>query len=97
MLLRIETQQAELKLKRPVRCLFICRRTRETAGKHALKPLVVYGKVEALEGEMPDGVTVLEFPTVEEARAWYNSPDCQAALPYRLKAANYRAFIVEGL
>ena len=73
------------------------RRNRESAGKHTLKPLVVYGKIEALEGEAPDGVVVLQFPTVADAKAWYNSADYQAVLPYRLKAAKHRAFIVEGL
>lgn len=73
------------------------RANRENVGKHTLKPLVVYGKIEALEGEAPDGAVVLEFPTVADAKAWYNSPEYQAVLPYRLKAADYRAFIVEGL
>lgn len=62
-----------------------------------LKPLVVYGALEALEGEAPDGVVVLQFPSVEDARSWYNSPGYQAAIPHRQKAADYRAFIVEGL
>jgi uncharacterized protein (DUF1330 family) len=62
-----------------------------------MKPLAVYGALEALEGPLPDGVVMLEFPTVEEARAWYNSPGYQAAAPHRIKAANYRGFIVEGL
>ncbi|TAL02784.1 MAG: DUF1330 domain-containing protein [Rhodospirillaceae bacterium] len=62
-----------------------------------LKPLVVYGAIEAVEGKAPDGVVVLEFPTVEEARAWYNSPAYQAAIPHRKKAADYRAIIVEGM
>lgn len=60
------------------------------------KPLVVYGATDILEGEKPDGVIVLEFPSVEDANAWYNSPDYQAALPHRLKAAKHRAFIVDG-
>jgi uncharacterized protein (DUF1330 family) len=61
-----------------------------------LKPLVVYGALEAVEGRPPDGAIVLEFPSVADAKAWYNSPAYQKALPHRLKAANYRAFIVEG-
>jgi len=60
-------------------------------------PLVVYGAVEALEGKAPDGVVVLQFPTVEDAKAWYNSPGYQAAIPHRQKAAEYRGFIVQGL
>ena len=73
------------------------RRNRENKGDFKLKPLSVYGALEALEGDAPDGVVLLEFPTVEDAKAWYNSPGYQAAVPYRLKAAAYRAVIVQGL
>ena len=66
-------------------------------GEHNIVPRVLYGAVHPLEGQAPDAVVILEFPTVEEARAWYNSPSYQAALPHRLKAAAYRTIIVEGL
>ncbi|HTZ69503.1 MAG TPA: DUF1330 domain-containing protein [Acetobacteraceae bacterium] len=72
------------------------RMNREKTGGFSIKPLVVYGATEAVEGKAPDGVIVLEFPDVTAAKAWYNSPGYQAALPHRLKAAEYRAFIVEG-
>lgn len=62
-----------------------------------LTPLVVYGAAEALEGPQPDGVLILQFPTVEDAKAWYESPAYQAALPYRKQAADYRAILVQGL
>lgn len=62
-----------------------------------LKPLAVYGALEALEGQSPDGVVILEFPTVEDARNWYYSPAYQAAAEHRKKAADYRAVIVQGL
>jgi uncharacterized protein (DUF1330 family) len=62
-----------------------------------MKPLVVYGKMEVLEGQAPDGIVMLQFPSVVAARAWYQSPDYQAAIPHRQKAADYRAVIVEGL
>lgn len=70
---------------------------RQNVGDFKLKPLVVYGATEAVEGKAPDGVIVLEFPTVEDAKAWYNSPGYQAAVPHRLRAANYRAIIVQGV
>jgi uncharacterized protein (DUF1330 family) len=75
------------------------RMNRENAAAFSasLTPLAVYGAVEALEGPTPDGVLVLQFPTVEDAKAWYESPAYQAALPYRKKAADYRAMIVQGL
>jgi len=62
-----------------------------------LTPLVVYGAIEAVEGKAPDGMVLLRFPTVEDAKAWYDSPSYQAALPHRQKGADYRAFIVQGL
>jgi len=62
-----------------------------------LTPLVIYGAVEGLEGTAPDGVIIMQFPTMADAQAWYNSPAYQASLPYRKKAADYRVFIVEGL
>lgn len=70
--------------------------SRENPGPVQPKPLVVYGKMEALEGEPPGGVIVLEFADVDAAKAWYNSPGYQQALPHRLKAADFRAVIVEG-
>ena len=70
---------------------------RDTVGQFKLKPLVIYGKLEALEGEAPDGVVVLEFPTAEDARTWYFSPGYQAAAEHRKKAADYRVFMLEGV
>lgn len=65
--------------------------------KYGIKPLIVYGATEALEGEAPDGMVLLEFPTAADARAWYASPEYQAALKHRKLAADYRALIIEGL
>lgn len=69
------------------------------AMKSDVKPIprVIYGATQALEGTLPDGVILLEFASMDEAKAWYNNPDYQAALPHRLNAAKHRAFIVEGL
>ena len=71
--------------------------TRQIQTEITLKPRVLYGQVEALEGDAPDGVIVLEFDSLEDAHNWYHSGDYQKALPYRLQAAKHRAFIVEGL
>jgi uncharacterized protein (DUF1330 family) len=77
------------------------RRNRENAGesqaKFGTRPLVVYGRCEGLEGPAPDGVVVLQFPTMEAARGWYESPAYQEAIPFRQKAAQWRAVLVEGL
>ncbi len=62
-----------------------------------LKPLVVYGALDTLEGAPTEGVVILEFPDKAAARAWYDSEDYQARARLRMQAAPYRAFIVEGL
>jgi len=73
------------------------RMNRENPRDPSLTPLVLYGELERLEGDGPEAVVVLQFPTMEEARAWYNSPAYQAALVHRRKGADWRAFIVQGL
>ena len=70
---------------------------RDNIGDFKLKPLVIYGNLETLEGEAPDGVVVLEFPTAEDARTWYFRPGYQAAAAHRKKGANYRVILVEGI
>jgi len=62
-----------------------------------MKALAVYGDLEAVEGEAPDGVVILEFANKEAAKAWYYSDDYQARAKFRQQAAPYRAMIVEGL
>lgn len=64
---------------------------------HPVKPLAAYGKHETVEGAPIDGAVVLEFPTVEAAKAWYNSPAYQEVVRHRFAGADYRAFITEGV
>ncbi|UVO54289.1 DUF1330 domain-containing protein [Sphingomonas sp. SUN039] len=63
----------------------------------SVKPLIVYGAMETLEGAAPDGIVLLEFPTMADAKAWYHSDAYQAAAAHRKSAAPYRAIFVEGL
>ncbi|WP_408871964.1 DUF1330 domain-containing protein [Gluconacetobacter tumulicola] len=64
---------------------------------HPLKVLAAYGAQEVLEGTAPEGVVILEFPTVEAARAWYDSPAYQTVVQHRWKGASYRVVIVQGV
>lgn len=61
-----------------------------------MRPLVVYGAMESLEGQAPDGIVILEFPDMASAREWYNGNYFERA-KLRQKAAPYRALLVEGL
>jgi uncharacterized protein (DUF1330 family) len=40
---------------------------------------------------------ILEFPSVDAAKTWYNSPAYQRILPIRLKSTKSRMAFVEGL
>ena len=71
------------------------RKARGIRGAKAL-PLIVYGAKSVMEGPDFEGVAMLSFPSMEEARAWYESPQYQAALPHRLRGAKSRLVIVEG-
>ncbi len=73
------------------------RRTRLLSNTVKPLPLVIYGQVVPLEGEAPDGTIICQFDTVEIAKSWYDHPEYQEALNFRLKAAKHRAYIVEGI
>lgn len=67
------------------------------AETYEARALAFYGAQEVLEGEGPEGVVLLEFPDAERARAWYHGPEYQDALQHRLKGADYRCTLVEGV
>ena len=62
-----------------------------------IKILAAYGRHVTLEGPEVEGVVVAEFPTLEEARAWYDSPAYQEVAQHRFRGAIYRGLIVEGV
>jgi uncharacterized protein (DUF1330 family) len=65
--------------------------------EHAGRVLVVDDQVQVVEGEWHGTRTVIvEYESVERARAWYDSPSYQAALPLRQAAANCNVVIVSG-
>ena len=64
--------------------------------RHGAKFLVRGGAQEVREGEAFPRTVVLEFPTIEAARACYDDPEYQAAKAIRDDAAEGRLLIVEG-
>lgn len=59
--------------------------------------VVAGGKAQSLDGEAPQGIVVIAFDSVEQARGWYDSPAYQAIKPIRQSATKGRMFLVEGL
>ncbi|HEY0648149.1 DUF1330 domain-containing protein [Phenylobacterium sp.] len=66
-------------------------------GDHKITPLAYYGPLEVLEGDPAEGVVLLQFPDTAAAKAWYDSPAYQEAKEHRLKGADYRVILAEGL
>lgn len=48
--------------------------------------LVAHTEKNTLEGTPTDMIVVLAFPSVDDATAWYNSPEYAAIRPLRLAA-----------
>lgn len=69
-----------------------------TIAKFGGKFIARGGKLEILEGEVESLRTViLEFPTMEDARNWYNSQEYAAAKAMRQKASVGSLILVEGV
>ena len=60
--------------------------------------LVRGGAVTALEGEFqPKRIVILEFPSVERAQAWWDSPEYRPLRALRQSASRGDLFVVAGV
>jgi len=57
----------------------------------------VHGRHEVLEGADVEAVVIVEFPTFEDAKKWYDCPAYREAREHRFKGAKYRAVLVQGV
>lgn len=56
------------------------------------------GATVELEGDWKPGrVVILEFPSMEKAKAWWNSPEYAPAKLIRQRASTTRMIAVEGI
>jgi uncharacterized protein (DUF1330 family) len=56
------------------------------------------GKTETLEGAWnPERIVVLEFPSLEQAKAWYESAEYAAPKALRHACARSNIILVEGM
>ena len=68
-----------------------------TLAGHPITVLAAYGRYEVLEGPDVEGVVIMEFPSFDEAKAWYDSPAYRKVREHRFRGTDYRAVIVEGV
>lgn len=59
--------------------------------------LVRATKGAGLAGAQPKTITIVQFPTVQDAIAFDSSPAYTALKPLRDKSSNWRSYVVEGL
>lgn len=72
-------------------------KARETLAGKDVAMRAYGGRSRVCEGDPMESVVIIEFPTYEQAEAWYDSPEYQEALQHRLRGAKFRTFIAEGL
>ena len=69
-----------------------------TIAKYGGRYLVRGGKHETLEGDWrPGRVVLLEFPSAEQAKRWYDSEEYRGPKTLRFKTARTNLVLVEGV
>ena len=69
-----------------------------TIAAHGGRYLARGGAVQVLEGDwIPRRAVILEFPSLERARAWYDSPEYRPLREMRARASNSRLVIIDGV
>jgi uncharacterized protein (DUF1330 family) len=70
----------------------------DTLARHGGRYVVRGGQHETLEGDWtPTRLVVLEFPSMEQARRWYDSDDYREPKALRMKCAVTDVVLVQGV
>jgi len=74
-------------------------RIRPLLEKHGGRYLVRAVQLETLEGgaPLPSAMVVLEFPSLEHARAWYHDPDYAPLIRLRQSGSEAEIVLADGL
>ena len=88
---------AQIKINDPEEYSEYVKRNSQTVEKYRGRFLVRGGEMEVLEGEcLYPRVVIIEFPSVEAAREWYNSPEYEGPKSIRMATAETNLLLVEG-
>ena len=74
-------------------------KTEALVKKHSGKFLAGGGVKESLEGsgKLPSNIVVIEFPSMDHAKAWYNDPEYAPLIKLRQSSASAEIVLVGGL
>ena len=67
-----------------------------TIAQYGGRYVIRNGKNTSIEGHEPKRFVVIQFDSVEKAKAWEDSPEYDAIKPIRHSSAKSRVFIIEG-
>lgn len=69
-----------------------------TIERYGGRYLIRGGRQETIEGTWrPKRIVLLEFPSVEQAKRWYDSPEYRPLRELRLRTAHGHIVLVEGV
>ncbi|KAK4945321.1 hypothetical protein LTR10_015480 [Elasticomyces elasticus] len=60
------------------------------------KPLVMYNQFDQIDGDPVEGVALIEFPSADEAHAWYASEEYKKIQHFRTENTRFISIIVEA-
>ncbi len=73
-------------------------RVMATVDQYGGRYIAIGGPVQVIEGDhAPTFPVMLEFPSMERARAWYDSPEYAELKLLRQRSAKADAFFLQGL
>lgn len=88
---------AEIEVIDPEAFKLYASRVAATAARYGGKYIVRGGKTDSLEGEPPKRIVISTWPSMDDAKRWYQSPEYSEIVSIRQRACKSRAFFVEGL
>jgi uncharacterized protein (DUF1330 family) len=69
-----------------------------TVAKYGGRFLARGGALETVEGDwQPKRLVVLEFPSLQQAKRWYDSPEYKDPKALRLRTSKAKILLVEGV
>ena len=74
-------------------------KVQELTTKHGGKPIARGVPDSKLEGDraLPDGLVIVEFPSLEQAKAWYNDPEYAPMIKLRQTGAITEITLIDGV
>ncbi len=89
---------ADIEITDPDEYQTYAKQTAATLERYGGKFLVRGGNAETLEGDWKTArLVILEFPSVEQAKKWYNSPEYSAIKGIRHRSAISNMLLVHGV